>query len=326
MHTGKSYKVLEFVGWTRRTIYVLIVLSVIPVLLHQGLGLTWLTVPFSVVFLLGSTVALVASFKNLQTFNRTQEAQQIWMSITSGSRMWGVLCRDFVPDAERARELVRRHLAWLAALRHQMREVMPWETANRRSNAEYMRKHSVQEREHSLESELSRYLSWEEAAQVLTSRNKALQVLALQSRQVEALLAQGGVAPGAFADLQGRIRDFHDQQGRSERIKYFPFPRQHAFINSVFVWILCVLLPFGMIGEFASRGNLVWLSVPLSLLISWMYTSLDLVGESTANPFEGGANDVPITQMSQDIEADLLEIFGESSKPPARRVGNDIAL
>jgi putative membrane protein len=34
-----------------------------------------------------------------------------------------------------------------------------------------------------------------------------------------------------FSDLQKMIRDFQDLQGRSERIKDFPYPRQHAFIK-----------------------------------------------------------------------------------------------
>lgn len=66
--------------------------------------------------------------------------------------------------------------------------------------------------------------------------------------------------------------------------------------------------------------------VPLSLLISWMYTSLDQVGESTENPFEGGANDVPISQISEQIETEPREMLGESHVPsPARRSG-DIAV
>ena len=34
MHTGKSYKLSEFLNWTRRDIYVLIVLGVVPVVAY----------------------------------------------------------------------------------------------------------------------------------------------------------------------------------------------------------------------------------------------------------------------------------------------------
>jgi putative membrane protein len=96
-----------------------------------------------------------------------------------------------------------------------------------------------------------------------------------------------------------------------------------------------VLLPLGVIGEFAklddvvggwAAGHMVWLGVPLSILISWMYASLDRVGEATENPFEGGANDVPITRICGEIEADLRGMLGEVEITSRRRQPADIAM
>jgi len=71
---------------------------------------------------------------------------------------------------------------------------------------------------------------------------------------------------------------------------------------------------------------MVWLSVRLSLLIAWMYTSLDQVGESIENPFEGGANDVPISHICEEIEAELREMLGETNVPTPTRLEGDIAV
>lgn len=38
---------------------------------------------------------------------------------------------------------------------------------------------------------------------------------------------------------------------------------------------------------------------------------MEKIGEATENPFEGSANDIPITAMSRNIEIDLLEIINE---------------
>ena len=48
--------------------------------------------------------------------------------------------------------------------------------------------------------------------------------------------------------------------------------------------------------------------IAISLLICWMYTSLNQVGESKENPFEGRANYVPISRICQEIEVDLEEL------------------
>lgn len=335
MHVGKSYKLPEFLAWTRRTIYVLVVLSVTPVALYQLAGLKWLAIPWGIVFLLGATVALSAGFKNAQAYKRMQEAQQVWASIVGSSRAWGAMCRDYVPDPNQARRLVYRHLAWLTTLRHQMRNVKAWETMDEAQNVEYQRRYTIPERERTLMSELDLYIPRKEAAEVLASNNRALRVLALQSGEMNALLADGSLTVPQFCEIKATLRQLIEEQSLSERIKNFPFPRQYAFINSLFVWILCFLLPFSMIGEFErlndvvdgwAQGNMVWLSIPLSLLISWMYTSLYQVGASTENPFEGGANDVPISHICEEIEAELREMIDETNVPTPSRVAGDIAV
>ena len=135
MHTGKSYKLFEFLDWTRRDSYVLIVLGAVPAVAYQTGNMKWLGIPWTVVALLGTATAFIVGFKNVQSYNRTWEARQIWGDIISSSRAWGTMSRDFLDDAEKSKELVYRHLAWLTALRYQVRENRAWETTSKAHNA-----------------------------------------------------------------------------------------------------------------------------------------------------------------------------------------------
>jgi putative membrane protein len=335
MHAGKSYRFLEFLLWTRRSIYALVLVSAVPVVLYEVAGLHWLSMPWGVVLLLGTAVALMAGFKNTQTYGRTWEAQQAWSAIRSRSQAWGALCRDQLGGPDEAKAFVYRHLAWLAALRHEMRGRRAWETVDDTSNAEYKRRYRIPEKERSLEDELAAYLPCGEVAPILTARNRPARVLDLQGEAVAAAARQGRLPAAAALEMQRAIAALYEQQCRSELVKDTPYPRQYAIVNTLFVRILCVLLPLAMINEmegmnaFASgfmQGNMVWLAIPLSVLVSWMYTSLDHVGESTANPFEGGANDVPISSICSAIEADLRQMLGETGLPVAGRRGSDIVL
>jgi putative membrane protein len=331
MLIDRSYRVTEFLLWTRRAIYLQLAISTVVVVLYQVVGLHWLAIPWGIVFLLGTTVALSAGFKNLQTYNRNQDAQLVWCAIWSGSRAFGLACRDLIPDAWAGKRLVSRHLGWLATLRHEMRQPKPWEASEKPYNVEYRRHYDVPEHAQSLPDELARYLVADEAALVLESHGKPYQVLALQSADAARLLGEGVINASAFAELQRATREFNDLQGKTERIKNYPYPRQHAFIHAVFVRILCVLLPFGMVSELerlhaSSGGWAVWLAIPLSALIGWMYAALDQVGEATENPFEGGANDIPISEICDALERDLHEAWGERASQQREHSRSGFAL
>lgn len=335
MHSGKSYKLSEFLLWTRRNIYITLIIGIVPVVLYQVFDLKFIAIPWTVVALLGTATAFIVGFKNTQTYNRTWEARQIWGAILNSSRAFGTMSRDFLDNPEKTKELVYRHFAWLTALRYAMRDSRAWETTSKAYNSEYKAFYDIPEKETTLEIELAKYISADELKYILTTKNKAVQLMSLQSKTIKQLFANKEIDSYQFVEMQKAIKDFYDQQGRSERIKNFPYPRQFATINSFFIKLFCVLLPFGMLKEFDKlndgltgifQGNMVWLVIPFSVLISWVYTSLEQVGESTENPFEGSANDVPISQMSRTIEIDMREMLGETDLPPALQPKNDIIL
>src|SRR5262245_52804857 len=105
MHAGKSYKLSEFIFWTRRTIFWLLLLATIPTVLYQVFDVKWLFIPWQVVAMLGTATAFIVGFKNVQTYNRTWEARQIWGAAMSSSRSWALMCRDFIEDPERSRHI-----------------------------------------------------------------------------------------------------------------------------------------------------------------------------------------------------------------------------
>jgi ion channel-forming bestrophin family protein len=335
MHIGRSYKLLEFLVWTRRDIYRLIVIGVVPVILYHEAGLKWLAIPWMTVALLGTATAFIVGFKNTQTYNRTWEARQIWGEIVNNSRSWGIVSRDFLNDPAKSKLLIYRHLAWLTVMRYQMREKRVWENIRKKYNSEYQKKYSIPENEVPLETELSKYLSAEELKYILSTKSKATQIISLQSKTLKELYANQEIVVLQLVEMQRTIKEFYIQQGRSERIKNFPYPRQFATINSMFVKLFSFLLPFGILSEFDKlnesvdgimKGNMIWLVIPFSVLISWIYTSLEQVGESTENPFEGSPNDVPISQMCRMIEIDLREMLGETDLPPSLEPKNNIIL
>jgi ion channel-forming bestrophin family protein len=205
-----------------------------------------------------------------------------------------------------------------------------------RANTEYRQKfYSIPETESPLEAELARYLPEDELVRVAALKNKGLWLIGAQSGTIKDLFAKQELAVLHHTEMQKTLKDLLDQQSKAERIKNYPYPRQYATINKIFIWCFAALLPFCVINEFdrlndgvsgVLAGRMAWLAIPFSALVSWMYVSLDQVGESTENPFEGAPNDVPISQISRLIEIELGEMLGETDLPAPLLARNEIIL
>ncbi|MNK03373.1 Bestrophin, RFP-TM, chloride channel [compost metagenome] len=332
MNSGRLYKLQHFIPWTRKKIYYLIVISAIPTALFYFFELKWLAIPWVPVALVGTATAFIAGFRNTQTYNRLWEARQIWGAIVNNSRAWGIMVKDMIRDTanEKAlhQELIYRHFAWLTALRFQLRESRPWENVKTRSyNREYLQYYKVPEWEGDLADELQKYISVEELEFILKKKNKAAQILALQSTHLRSLNEQGKISDLNYVELQALLKELYDQQGKNERIKNFPYPRQFASINVMFVYLLSMVLPLGFLSEFSKIGSdYVWLTIPISVIVGWVFFTLEQIGESTENPFEGSANDVPISSMSRAIEIDLRDMLGEDNLPEPLVANNNHIL
>ena len=53
---------------------------------------------------------------------------------------------------------------------------------------------------------------------------------------------------------------------------------------------------------------------------------MEAIGEISENPFEGGPNDVPITDMSRGIEIDIRQLIDDTDIPEPYAWRNDIIM
>jgi putative membrane protein len=221
--------------------------------------------------------------------------------------------------------LIYRHIAWMTALRYAMRQRKPWETSHlSRSNRKWADLLHIPEKISSLEDNLMLYLSAEEEEYVLSKSNKQTAILYLQSKHIGQLKEKGIIWEFSFLELENVLGELFIHQGKSERIKNFPYPRQYASLAYYLVKLFVVLLPFGIVSEFAdiakyisinhpSVGSyFIWLSVPFCACVSWAFHIMERMARIGENPFEGGPNDVPISTISRGIEIDLREMLDEN--------------
>jgi putative membrane protein len=286
-------------------------------------GLSWalplaLSIPWQPISVMGIAVAFYLGFKNNSSYDRTWEARKIWGSIVNNSRSFGAGVNAFVQgphEHEVKRELLYRHIAWLTALRHQLRLSRPWEHAEMRLNGLYAPE-VCEDYTQKLDQELRQYLSDNEVAQVDRKSNVATQLLGQQAIRLQALRDQGYFDDFRHIELHQRIVSFYEDQGKSERIKNFPFPRQYASTALWLTLVFSLLVPFGMLDVFGEGSwGAILLASLLSGLVIWVFFLMEKIGDYSENPFEGTYNDVPITAIARGIEIDLREMIGDEHVP-----------
>ena len=185
-------------------------------------------------------------------------------------------------------------------------------------------KESASTRSRKAKEELEDFLTKEEMEWVLAKKNPATQLISRQSQRLRELFEQGLVDTFRHIELQKLLMEFYTLQGKNERIKNFPLPRQYATSSALFVAIFILLLPFGLMTPFDKMGGfLIWLTVPFTALIAWVYWLMELIGDYAENPFEGLALDIPMASLCRTIEIDLKEMLEESELPaPIQPVGD----
>ncbi|WP_298532896.1 bestrophin family protein [uncultured Algibacter sp.] len=305
------------------------------VAVYYFFDLSWLKIPWTPLALIGTAVAFVIGFQNNAAYGRIWEARKIWGGIVNTSRTFGVFVQDMVNNEyakpamskddlkKEIKVLTYRHIAWMNALRHAMRAPKPWETTmSHKTNQEWNMR--PPELDSDLDTDLKPYISDSDYEYVMSKGNKQTAMLYLQSHHLRTLKETGVIWEFSFLELEGVIQELFTLQGKSERIKNFPYPRHFATLNHFFMWIFVLLLPFALVPQFASIGNevtvnsplvgdlFIWLAIPFYVIVAWIFHTMERIGRTGENPFEGTANDVPISTISRGIEIDLRQNLGES--------------
>jgi len=319
--------------------------SAFVTLIYELIHLHWLKIPLLPLTVIGTAVAFYVGFKNNQAYDRLWEARKIWGAIVNSSRAWGASVKAFVSNqfAEGnyseedlyaiKKRLIYRHVGWLYSLRSQLLIPTPWEHINQNK---HVAKAAKKRREQygvglvdddATRQNLDNFLPKDELERLINYKNTATQIIDQQSQDLAELRKQSIIEDFRHMELQNILNDFYVHQGKCERIKKFPLPRQYGSMSFVFVGVFIFLLPFGMVSEFSAMGHFgAWLSIPFCALVGWVYVMMELVGDYSENPFEGLGNDIPMLALCRTIEIDLREMLNETDLPPGIQAKNGILM
>jgi len=345
MYIKRNFNIFELWRFSGRHLIWLGAWALIAYAFYELLDLSFLTIPWLPVSLVGIAVAFYVGFKNNAAYDRMWEARKIWGAIVNDSRSWANGVKHFVSnqftegslsDEELhgvKQRMIYRHIAWLYTLRKQLLITTEWEHlgANRmirKVNEERIKRFGIGLlNEKPYEEMMGDFLSANDFEQVKVAKNGATRLIDQQGADLAHARSHGLIDDFRHIALQNLLNNFYTHQGKCERIKKYPFPRQYASTSFVFISIFIFLLPFGLMPEFANMGpGLTWLAIPFTMLVGWVFLMMELVGDYSENPFEGLGNDIPMMALCRTIEIDLRQMLGETELPKGVEAKNHVLM
>ena len=315
--------------------------SVLVVMLFELAGWTALVMPVLPVTLIGIAVSLYLGFKSTSSYNRWWEARQNWGLVIVASRTWAVQVNSLLYDSAGAaspevrEELIYRQLGFAYALAYQLRRTSRLKPGNHKSI--FARRRPVDAAVELLAAPdvYERFLSAQDRAAARSSSNPATTLIDRQAERLRDFAQSGMLDSIRQTAMTSLLAQLLDAQGRCERIKNTPFPRQIAHFGTVFTWIFVLLLPLAFLDVFEHEAiqhdfttiathRFMYTLVPFTLLISWVFFMMEKISDSSEDPFEGGVHDVPVSAICRTIEIDLRQALGEAAVPPPLAPVDDV--
>jgi ion channel-forming bestrophin family protein len=241
-----------------------------------------LAMPNTVHGLAGVALSLLLVFRTNSSYDRFWEGRKLWGGIVNECRN---LMRSSGVFLREAPELQRALGHWAA--------VFPYSAAS------------------SLRGKIdlgpvADALPAEQIERVRSAQHVTLAV----AREMSALLDEGRrrglYQEYAQLQLDQNVQLLIDYVGGCERICKTPLPFAYMVHLRRALVLYCGTLPFALVGQFG------WLTVPATVIVSYIFFGIEEIGVEIENPFGHDDNDLPLEAICETIRANVLALL-----PPA---------
>ncbi len=281
---------LNLLFWQWRNVLLFTIGGLLAYILHHEFGLAW-KLPTTPVTIVGAALGIFVSFRTNSSYDRWWEGRKLWGRLINTSRHFATQLIHYYDsdetavDRELADAMVRRHIAYVHALRLGLRK-----------------------QDHFEDDDFVFYAGKDlEAMRGQSNINHAL--LHLQTRDFVGAAKRGALTEYRLQQLDESVARLLDIQGGCERIKGTPLPRGYGFIAEILIRCYGFILPFIFVEEIG------WLTIPINILVCLSFALISEAGRVLEDPFNMFWNALPLSALSRKIEVNLLHALGEEDTP-----------
>lgn len=262
-----------------------VTLLAVAVTVVHGHVLSWKiplnVIPFS---LIGMALAIFLGFRNSTSYARWWEARTLWGTLLNASRSLVRMGLTLARDGSEPQLLGHRTIAFVHALRHQLRRSDP-------------------------RADLERVLDPADVARAGTASYQPAVLLLMAGEWVGHNLREGRIDAASMPAFEQSLAQLTDALGGCERIASTPIPFTYSVIIHRTIYLYCSLLPFGLVDQIGAMTPLI------AAFVSYTFFALEALGSEIEEPFGFDANDLALDAMSTTIERTLREMLAEPLPP-----------
>lgn len=273
-HTGRNARDL-----LKRLVVVAVYVTFITVVDLNYLDLRLKDTPASFISALGILLSLLLLFRTNTAYDRFYEGRRTWGVLVNTCRNLAILYNAILPedDQKNRQFLVKAISNFPFALKNNLRSETALDDLDQTAEGE--------------KSELSHlgHVPSGVASQLRT--------------RTEKLYREGVISNAQHINLNEPLQALMDIAGICERIKSTPIPFSYSLFIKVFIIMYLSVIPFTLIDAYG------YLTIPASILTSYILVGLEIIGEEIEDPFGTDRNDLPLNQLSMMIRVNVHEIM-----------------
>ena len=269
-------KTIGYVGWSLFWLLIWDVIVTVDFMLYLERKITLPSMPLT---LLGSALVVLTSFRNSSAYNRWWEARTLWGALVNSSRSFARQVLTLVEDDEGGinpvkATLLRRHVAYVKCL-----------------SAHLKGGHCGDEVQALIpREEFERRFDTNNFPNDLLNTSAALLAKEYQSGRLDSI---------RLARLESTMVDISNCQGGMERIANTPLPYPYVAFPRLFITLLCLIVPIGLV------ETLGWFTPLASTVVGFMLLAIEKIGTDLQSPFKASEHEIQMTALCANIERNL---------------------
>jgi len=238
---------------------------------------SWLKEITTVHSLLGFVISMLLVFRTNSAYDRWWEGRKQWGALTNNSRTLAIKINGFISiEDQETRDFFRQMIPMYAKTLFSF-----------------------------LRSDYSTFMLDENQDYKINIKDKhgPNQVANLMMQKIIQLYKKEKISGEQLIILDKELNEFTNICGACERIKNTPIPFSYSSFIKKFIVLYVITLPIGLV---FSMGYFVVLAVPF---IFYVLASMELIAEMIEEPFGTDPDDLPIEQITKNIEKHIVEIL-----------------